>query len=46
MSQKVKEKAKKFYPDNWSKEYLKALVEKGALTPAEYKEVTGEEYQP
>lgn len=44
MSQKVKEKAKNFYPDNWSIDYLRALVQKGALTPEEFKEVTGEDY--
>lgn len=42
MSAVIKEKAKKYYPQYWSDDRLKVLVEKGVLTEEEYKEVTGE----
>ena len=38
------ELAQKYYPTLWSKERLKALVEKGKLTLDEYKQITNEEY--
>lgn len=38
------ELAKKYYPVYWSKERLKALVAKGKLTEAQFKDLTGEEY--
>ena len=41
MSLTVKEKAEKYYPKLWSAVRLKNLVEAGALTEAEYNEITG-----
>lgn len=41
MSVTVKEKADKYYPKLWSVNRLKNLVEVGALTEAEYNEITG-----
>lgn len=38
------ELAQKYYPTLWSKERLKALVEKDKLTLDEYKQITNEEY--
>ena len=38
------ELAKKNYPDNWSKEMLRRLVEKGRLTITEYAEIVGEPF--
>lgn len=40
----MKEKIKKWYPKLWNKEMVKNAVKKGVITPAEYKEITGEEY--
>lgn len=40
----VFDKAKKYYPTLWPIERLRTLVEAGKLTPAEYREITGEEY--
>ena len=40
----VLDKAKKYYPTLWPIERLRTLVEAGKLTPAEYREITGEEY--
>lgn len=36
------ELAKKYYPRLWDKSRLEALVEAGRLTPAEVREITGE----
>ena len=41
MTTTVKEKAEKYYPRLWSISRLKALVEAGKLTEAEYNEITG-----
>ena len=39
------QKAKEKYESGaWTKAMLKVLVEKGKLTAAEYKQITGEEY--
>lgn len=45
MSAKYAEIAEKNYPDFWNKEMLKALVRKRKLTQAEYKRITGEDYE-
>ena len=44
MSEAVKEKALQYYPKAWNKNRIIALVRAGKLTEAEYKEITGEEY--
>lgn len=36
MSKAVAEKAKKYYPGQWTRAYLDALLKKGALTQDEY----------
>lgn len=41
----VYELAKKYYPKLWDIARLETLVAAGKLTPAEFKEITGEEYQ-
>lgn len=39
------EKIKKFYNMGlWTKEQVRSAVDKGAITPEEYKEITGEEH--
>ena len=38
------EMAKKYYPTLWNIDRIKTLAKKGKLTPEEYKEITGEEY--
>ncbi len=38
------EMAKKYYPTLWNIDRIKTLVKRGKLTPEEYKEITGEEY--
>lgn len=40
----AKEMAKKYYPELWNIERLKALVAAKKLTAEEFKEVTGVEY--
>lgn len=40
---KYAEIAKKNYPDNWSIEMLRNLVEKGRITAEEFKEITGQD---
>ena len=40
----MKEKIEKWYPKLWNNEMVKNAVKKGVITPAEYKEITGEEY--
>ena len=41
---RVFELAKKYYPDFWSITKIRALVRNGSLTPEEYKELTGEDW--
>lgn len=41
---KALELALKYYPKYWSKQRLVILVERGIMTPEEYKQVTGEDY--
>lgn len=36
--------AKKYYPDMWSKDRLRALVRANKLSLEEYKELTNEEF--
>lgn len=38
------ELAKKYYPSFWGIDRLRLLVEKGKLTPEQFKEITGEDY--
>lgn len=40
----MKEKIIRWYPKLWTKDMVRDAVEKKAITPAEYKEITGEEY--
>ena len=42
---RVYELAKKYYPHFWGIKKLHALVVNGSLTPEEYKEITGEDYE-
>lgn len=39
------ELAKKYYPNYWSIERIKALVKAGKLTAEEYQQITGEAYE-
>lgn len=39
MSKAVADKAKKYYPHQWNKAYLDALLKKGALTQDEYNQI-------
>lgn len=40
------EKIKAYYDSQlWSKERVRNVVDKGALTPEEYEEITGEAYE-
>ena len=41
----VFEMAKENYPDPWNKAMIRRLVEKGKLTPEQFKEITGEIYE-
>ena len=41
----IYEQAKKYYPKNWDIDRLKNLVAKEKLTPEEFKEITGEDYE-
>lgn len=43
---KIYLKAKRNYPKYWSKDQLRALTAVGQLWPNEYREITGEEYEP
>ena len=36
--------AKKYYPQFWDKDRIRALVNAGKLTEADYKEITGENF--
>lgn len=45
MSKKIADLAKKNYPEQWNTEMLRNLVAKGRLTPEEYAEITGEQYE-
>lgn len=40
----VKETAKKYYPEFWNIDRLKALVKAKKITAEEFKEITGEDY--
>lgn len=46
MSATVKRLAKKYYPKLWDLDAVKALVASSKLTEAEFKEVTGMDYEP
>lgn len=39
------EVAKRNYPDNWNIDMLRRFVEKGRITPEQFKEITGEDYE-
>jgi hypothetical protein len=41
---KAKELALKYYPTYWGEERIRAMVEAGKLTAADYKEITGTKY--
>ena len=38
--------AKKYYPNLWDIDRIKALTAAGKLTPEQYKTITGEDYAP
>ncbi|MBR0091714.1 MAG: XkdX family protein [Lachnospiraceae bacterium] len=40
---KIAELAGKNYPENWNREMLRNLVEKGRLTEEEFKKITGDD---
>ena len=40
----MKEKIAKWYPKLWTMDMVKDAVEKGAITEAEYTEITGKAY--
>lgn len=40
----IYERAKENYPEHWNKAMIHRLVERGQLTPEQYEEITGEEY--
>lgn len=37
--------AKKNYPNNWNIEMLRNFVALGRITPEEYEEITGDQYE-
>lgn len=41
---KIYEMAKKNYPRLWNINMLRTLVKKGRITPEQFKEITGEDY--
>lgn len=41
---KIYEMAKKNYPRLWNIDMLRTLVYKGRITPEQFKEITGEDY--
>ena len=41
---KIYEMAKKNYPHLWNIDMLRTLVAKGRITPEQFKEITGEDY--
>ena len=41
---KIYEMAKKNYPRLWNIDMLRTLVDKGRITPEQFKEITGEDY--
>lgn len=45
MSKRFYEIAKKNYPENWNIEMVKHLAELGRITIAEYKDITGKDYE-
>lgn len=42
---KIYEMAKKNYPQLWNIDMLRTLVGKGRITPEQFKEITGEDYE-
>lgn len=44
MSNVIYEKAKENYPENWTDEMLRNLVQRGRLTVSQYEEITGRSY--
>ncbi len=42
---KIYEMAKKNYPQLWNIDMLRTLVAKGRITPEQFKEITGEDYE-
>lgn len=42
---KIYEMAKKNYPRLWNIDMLRTLVSKGRITPEQFKEITGEDYE-
>lgn len=42
---KIYEMAKKNYPRLWNIDMLRNLVDKGRITPEQFKEITGEDYE-
>lgn len=42
---KIYEMAKKNYPRLWNIDMLRTLVVKGRITPEQFKEITGEDYE-
>ena len=42
---KIYEMAKKNYPRLWNIDMLRTLVEKERITPEQFKEITGEDYE-
>ncbi len=41
----IYEQAKEYYPKYWDIDRLRTLVEKGKLTPEQFAEITGEDYE-
>ncbi len=41
----VYEQAKEYYPKYWDIDRMRNLVAKGKLTPEQFKEITGEDYE-
>lgn len=42
---KIYDMAKRNYPHLWNIEMLRALVDKGRITPEQFKEITGKDYE-
>ena len=40
----MKEKIKKWYPKLWTIKMVRDAVEKGVITPEDFKEITGQDY--
>ena len=41
----VYEQAKEYYPKYWDIDRMRNLVAKGKLTPEQFEEITGEDYE-